>query len=479
MITLINTNRMTPPIAPLGLDYLAGALTQADIEAEVLDLGLASDPDETLRDYFREKQPRLVGLTFRNIDDCFWPSAQWFVPALAKMVQTLRTLTDAPIVLGGVGFSILPERILAYTQADFGIHGDGEQATALLYAELQGNKQWEKVPGLLWRENGDMYRNPPAWPPILNLTGQRDHLDNRSYFRLGGQCGVETKRGCHRQCIYCVDPLAKGRDHRLREPSEIADEAEALLQQGIDVLHICDSEFNIPYSHALAVCEEFIRRSLGEKVQWYTYMAVLPFDDRLARAMRRAGCVGINFTGDAANELMLRIYRQHHTKEHLATAVQLCRENGIAVMTDLLLGGPGETQETLTETMQFIQEIAPDCAGASLGIRIYPQTVLADMVEAEGEPAGNPHIKRKYDGPVDFFQPTFYLSRDLGENPAQLVRDLAAGDPRFFEPREEASPEAAQQESKDHNYNDNTELVEAIANGARGAYWDILRQLRT
>ena len=105
--------------------------------------------------------------------------------------------------------------------------------------------------------------------------------------------------------------------------------------------------------------------------------------------------------------------------------------------------------------------------------------MLADMVEAEGEPASNPHIKRKYDGPVDFFQPTFYLSQDLGENPAQLVRKLAAGDPRFFEPMEEAKFESAQQELKDHNYNDNAELAEAIANGARGAYWNILRQLRT
>jgi radical SAM superfamily enzyme YgiQ (UPF0313 family) len=475
MITLINTNRMTPPIGPLSLDYLAGALKTANIEVEILDLCLAANPDEALRTYFAQKQPVLVGLTFRNIDDCFWPSAQWFVPDLANTVQTLRTLTDAAIVLGGVGFSILPERILSYTEADFGIHGDGEQATAMLYAELQGKNQWEKVPGLLWRENGDMVRNPPAWPPILNLTGQRDHLDNRTYFRLGGQCGVETKRGCHRQCIYCVDPLAKGHSHRLREPAEIADEVEVLLRQEIDVLHICDSEFNIPYSHALAVSEEFARRSLGDKVQWYTYMAVLPFDDRLAQAMRQAGCVGINFTGDAASEAMLRIYRQHHTKEHLATAVRLCRENGIAVMTDLLLGGPGETKETLSETIQFIQEIEPDCAGASLGIRIYPHTVLAEMVESQGDWERNPHIKRKYDGEVDLFQPTFYLSRDMGENPAQLVRELVAGDPRFFEPMEEA----ASKESKDHNYNDNSELVAAIANGARGAYWNILRQLRT
>ena len=63
----------------------------------------------------------------------------------------------------------------------------------------------------------------------------RDLVNNAEYFRLGGQIGVETKRGCNRQCSYCVDPLAKGPTVRLRLPAEVADEMESLLHQGIDV----------------------------------------------------------------------------------------------------------------------------------------------------------------------------------------------------------------------------------------------------
>ena len=474
MLTLINTNMMTPPIAPLGLDYIAGAAKNAGIEVDIVDLCLSDDPDKTLKSYFAAHSPKLVGVSFRNVDDCFWPSAQWFVPDLADTVNKIRGMADVPIVIGGIGFSVFAEQIIEYTGTDFGIRGDGEQAVISLHNELPGSKCFDNIDGLVWRHNGTVYSNKPAWPKQLSLPANRSNIDNPAYFKKGGQCGLETKRGCNRQCIYCADPLAKGASLRLRDPAEVADEAEALLAKGIDVLHLCDCEFNIPRTHAYAVCEEFNRRSLGKRLQWYTYMAVVPFDGELAEAMSRAGCVGIDFTGDSASPLMLKTYRQQHLKNDLASAVRLCRDNGIKVMIDLLLGGPGETPDTIAETIKFIKQINPDCAGAPLGVRIYPGTEMADIAAAEGPPEQNPNIRRNYTGPVDFFKPTFYISQSLGARPAELVLKLIADDKRFFGP----TPELEGEPSTDHNYNDNTELVQAIEKGARGAYWNILHHLR-
>jgi hypothetical protein len=146
----------------------------------------------------------------------------------------------------------------------------------------------------------------------------------------------------------------------------------------------------------------------------------------------------------------------------------------MAVMLDLLLGGPGETPQTTKQTIDFIKQINPDCAGAMLGVRIYPGTEMAEVTAAEDQLDTNPSLCRKYTGPVDLFRPTFYISHLLGERPTRLIKDLIAGDKRFFEPIDEA--EAI---STDHNYNDNTELVNAIAAGARGAYWHILHKLRS
>jgi radical SAM superfamily enzyme YgiQ (UPF0313 family) len=479
MLLLINTNRMSPPIAPVGLDYVAGAARRDGIETHVLDLCLAGDdPQAAVADCLGRLQPDLVGLSFRNTDDCFWPSAAWFVPQLQDMIAVLRRHTDAPIALGGVGFSIFAREIMERVEADFGIRGDGESSIVDLHTEVCGRRQFERIAGLIWRQDGVWRENRPAWPPELSVPTERDAIDNATYFRLGGQIGLETKRGCGRKCLYCADPLAKGPVARRRQPGHVADEVQALLAQGVDVLHLCDAEFNLPPEHAHEVCDELIRRGLGDRVRWYAYLAVVPFDAGLAGRMRRAGCVGINFTSDSAHPAMLGVYGQPHGKDDLARAVRLCRENGMAVMLDLLLGGPGETPETLAHSIEFFRSIEPDCIGAGLGVRIYPRTGMAARVAAEGPMETNPNIRRRYTGPIDLLQPTFYIPRSLGQRPARLVRDLIAGDPRFFPPEEEDATEEAASGQRDHNYNANQSLVDAIAAGARGAYWDILRKLR-
>ncbi len=474
MLTLINANRMNPPVAPIGLDYVATAARLAGFETCILDLCLANDPVAALRAHFDHCSPILVGVSFRNVDDCFWPSATSFVPNLTELIATIRQHSACPIVLGGVGYSIFAERLVQEAGADFGIRGDGETAIVRLRNALARRERLEDVPGLVWRNRDRLVCNRPAWPQRLHVPTSRDAIDNRRYFELGGQAGVETKRGCPRRCIYCADPVAKGDSARTREAKEIGDEFETLAAQGIDVVHLCDGEFNLPRAHAAAVCENLIARRLGDRVQWYTYAAVTPFDAELAGLMRRAGCVGINFTSDAGSDEMLSRYGHAHRRDDLATVVRLCREHSMACMLDLLLGGPGETPATLAETIAWAKYVAPDCVGASLGLRLYPGTPAARLVSGAGETVSNSGILRKYGGRIDLLQPTFYISPALGERPATLVRDLIAGDLRFFPPAE-AAPEGHAE--GDHNYNANAPLARAIASGARGAYWDILRRL--
>jgi len=151
MLTLINTNRMQPPIAPLGLDYAAEAVRRAGHPVAVLDLCMARAPDADLAEHFAGSETRLVGLSLRNVDDCFWPSGQSFLPDLVELVQSIRHSTDAPIVLGGVGYSIFARRIVDHTGADFGVHGDGETALVRLLEALEHERRWDRVPGLVYR----------------------------------------------------------------------------------------------------------------------------------------------------------------------------------------------------------------------------------------------------------------------------------------------------------------------------------------
>jgi len=462
-VALINTNRISPPIAPIGLEYVAEALAAACHQPLVLDLCWSEDWRPALAGFFAHAQPGLVGLTLRNTDDCALSSRQSFLGEFAEIVRAARSHTDALLVAGGAGFSTLPEQVLAQSDVDAGVWGDGEFALVVLADRLAAGQAWRDLPNLLWREGAQVRRNPPAFRDLSELPPmRRSWFDNPRYFTEGGQAGFESKRGCPGACIYCADPVAKGRQVRCRPPVAVADEIASLLAQGIDHLHTCDCEFNLPPEHATAVCEELTRRGLGERLRWYAYCAPAPFSRELAGAMRRAGCVGINFGADSGDAAMLRRLGRSYTPEEIASTVGWCREQGIVVMLDLLIGGPGETPATITRTLELMKRVNADRVGVSLGLRVYPGTRFAAEVAAGEHAAGL--LERP--GPE---APLFFLAPEIAPSAGDLIGRLTDGDPRFlfFDPSRPQS---------NYNYNANAVLVEAIRKGYRGAYWDILRR---
>jgi radical SAM superfamily enzyme YgiQ (UPF0313 family) len=467
-VLLVNPNEMQPPVAPIGLDYIAGSLEQAGFSVDLIDLCFASSFKEALDAYFRGHDPIAIGVTLRNTDDCYYLSQAFILPRIKEIIDYIKVKTNRPLILGGVGFSVMPEPILAYLEVDLGIWGDGERALPALVKRMAAGEEPFDIPGLIYREGGGYRRNPPALPELLDLPlPRREAVDNPRYLREGGMGGVETKRGCEQSCIYCADPLAKGRRYRLRPPSIVADEIEVLLGQGVDHLHLCDSEFNLPYGHALGVCEEIIRRGLGERLAWYAYLSPVPFTEELALLMVKAGCQGINFGVDHAADRMLRNLGRSFTAADIRETAAVCHRLGIPFMYDLLLGGPGENKSSLTTAISFMKEIEPSRVGISAGIRIYPGTRLAEIALADIE-KGTANVR----GAINpaFFAPAFYVSHALGDELYPFIASLVKKDGRFFFG-------GGEEAAANYNYNANSMLMEAIKKGYRGAFWDILRRL--
>ncbi len=470
-VLLVNSNLMQPPVAPLALDYLAQALQQSEFEVEILDLCFSPDYIRAIEECFASRDVFAVMVTFRNTDDSSFATKRSFLPLLRDIIQCIKTNTSAPIILGGAGFSVMPKAILNYCDLDIGVWGEGEYSLPLLLMKLTKQGDFCDIPALVYRI-GDGFRcNPAHYLDLAKMPApRRTFIDNRRYFHEGGMNCLETKRGCPKGCIYCVDPLSKGRKVRLRSPRNVGDEIEALLNQGVDYFHICDSEFNIPHSHAEDVCTEIISRRLGEKVRWYTYASPAPFSRELASLMKRAGCVGINFGVDSGCDRMLQALGRDFCVEDVRSTARSCREEGLVCMYDLLLGGPGETRESLKETVETMKKISPDRIGAAMGVRVYSKTKLADMIYREGPLEGNVNLHGIIEGNDEFTAPLFYLSQHLGDDALQYLSRLVGDDERFFL----HNPEAG---DKNYNYDDNIVLVNAIKNGYRGAFWDILRRL--
>jgi radical SAM superfamily enzyme YgiQ (UPF0313 family) len=446
---------------------------------QVLDLCWAEDVPLATADFFRDTSFGLVGVTLRNTDDCAFTSRQSFVSEFAAIVGDIRRHTDAQIVAGGVGFSVMPEQVLEQCERTYGIRldagvwGEGEFALVELAGRLEQGQQWRDLANLVWHD-GVWRRNPPAYHSLADLPPMsRSWVDNRRYFDKGGQAGIETKRGCPGSCIYCADPLAKGARTRTRPPTAVVDELERLLAQGIDHIHTCDSEFNLPAWHALEICNEISRRGLGQRLRWYAYCTPASFTRELSEAMRGAGCVGVNFGVDHGDERMLRRLGRPYTPQAILNATRWCQEAGMAVMLDLLLGSPGETRTSLVQTIELMQRAAPHRVGISLGIRVYPGTALERQVLAREEsasPQGTGERETGLIGGKDLSEPLFFLEPNVAPFCFSLLDDLIGDDPRFlfFDP---AKPD------RNYNYNANQRLVEAIEAGYRGAYWDILRRL--
>jgi radical SAM superfamily enzyme YgiQ (UPF0313 family) len=462
-VALVNTNQIKPPIAPIGLDYLAEALYASGHSVEIFDPAAEETWEPALAQFFGKKNFGLVGVTLRNTDDCVFTSRQSFLDPFSQMVKSIRQHTDALIVVGGVGFSVMPEQILSLCGADAGIWGEGEFSFVELADRIEEKRGWLDLPNLICRHHDGWQRNPSYNPPLEKLPPMnRGWIDNQRYFREGGQAGIETKRGCFHSCIYCADPVAKGKQIRTRPSPSVVDELERLLAQGIDHIHTCDSEFNLPEAHAQEVCQEIIRRRIGEKLRWYAYCAPVPFSAELSRVMRRAGCLGINFGADSGDAGMLQRLRRDFSPEDILNTVRWCKESGIAVMLDLLLGSPGETRESLFRTVELMRRADPDRVGVAVGVRVYPGTELADQV-MRGE------LRKGLVGGKDSSEPLFFLEPQVAPFVFDLLDQLIGDDKRFFffDP---SRPE------KNYNYNANQRLSEAIQKGYRGAYWDILRR---
>ena len=136
---LINTNAVQPPVSPVGLEYVGEALVEARIPVSVLDLAFETDWKAALARELADNRPIAIGLSVRNTDDCCFATRKSFLPWISEVVTEVRRLSKAFVLLGGVGFSTMPEAVLRLTGANAGIAGDGEHLElAVFHGGVEG-----------------------------------------------------------------------------------------------------------------------------------------------------------------------------------------------------------------------------------------------------------------------------------------------------------------------------------------------------
>lgn len=405
-ILLISTNTMTDPYPtyPIGLDYVAHAIG-AGHQILIVDMNEVADEESLVAILVRE-EPDLIGLSIRNIDTTDSIHVKGFAESIGDLIRLIRNHTQAKVVLGGSGFTILPEEWMRCLDADFGVIGEGERLPLLLEA-LGKNNGFERLPGII--RKGDPVVFPEPWSGAFH----RGPFPNRDYtsfyLQRGGMLNLQTKRGCPFRCIYCTYPHIEGKTFRFVPPDEVAATARMLQDAGARYLYITDSTFNGDYDHSLAVARAFRKASVA--VPWGAFFTPTNPPPDYYRQLAEAGLRHVEFGTESLSDLMLAAYRKPFRLEDVRVAHQRAAEAGLDIAHYLMLGGPGECESTLRETLEKTATLGKAVYFVFSGIRIYPHTHLYDLALQEGQvsPATN------------LLNPTFYWSSTLDRRQAMDI----------------------------------------------------------
>jgi len=319
---------------------------------------------------------------------------------------------------------------------DYAVAGDGERATVALMEELAAGRAPGAIPGLVRRVGDRIEMTPPAGEAALDtLPAAHMHrwLDLRAYERRGGTVPIQTKRGCVFKCVYCTYLNVEGWGYRLRDPELVVDEMRELWRDaGITHFEFVDSTFNAPPRHATEICETIVRSGLRLHLDTSNFTpATAP--DYLLQAMRRAGFRWLGITAESASDQVLEQLQKGFDAAKVHQVARDVERAGIGVLWIFLVGGPGETRETLEETLRFAawRLERGDAVYLTVGLRIYPGTTLHRVAIDEGMiEAGDPLLV-----------PRFYFSRHLAfDHTVARLRDFAATRPRFMFSADSRSP---------------------------------------
>ena len=395
-----NTERINTLPLPLGLACVAAACRRAGHDVILLNLMFEGDAESAIRGRIEEFRPEVIGISVRNVDDQNMDAPKFLLPPVREVVATCRRLCDAPTVLGGAGYSIFPESALRYLGANMGIRGEGETTFPAVLERVERLAPVSGLPGLY------LPGQPPTGRSFVTNLDDLPLPDPRLFIpSLSGSVDfwvpVQSRRGCPMDCSFCSTSAIEGRSIRRHSPETIANWLEQLVASGFHNFHFVDNTFNLPPAYAKGLCRKIVERRLDINVWCIIYPKWI--DRELAQLMARAGCREISLGFESGSDRMLGSFRKRFQVEEVRTISRMFADVGIQRRGFLLLGGPGETRESVEESLRFADSLNLDVLKVTMGLRIYPETPLAATALAEG-------LIRPDD---DLLWPRFYLAPGL------------------------------------------------------------------
>lgn len=395
---------------PYGLEILSASIRDLPVTVTIYNPYFSETPRQSLIQLVETLKPIIIGISVRQLDNLanVWAEPvnsdleiqiRSFLPEIDETVSTIIAATQAPVIVGGKGFSISPVALLKRLNLKMGVVGPGEITfRELIQAILSGTDirefvigNYARLPGIIFFENNQICLYGPAASYDYNM--KLSNLERYSAYsaRWTGFVPVRVSEGCVSSCSFCVE--AKPAKIRWRSPGQVIEEIKQLAPKENKAIWLTCSEFNLPdEKNGLEICQSIIDADLPDFVL-SSYFLPTPFSESFYHTLRRAGfidhsiCFNVVHPSDTVLSKNGIPFRRSDIDKLINTLLQAGAQG---FCCGLILGLPGETAESLAEAISWVKDISKlfgdgfrcfyNCGG-----RVYPHTGLWQQVSNQTE----------------------------------------------------------------------------------------------
>jgi len=419
-VLIVSANQF--PFSPCGPAYVAGAAREAGHAVEVFDRLFSIDPVRELKEILERFKPDVVGISIRTVAGKIrerkppYSTIPFDSRILVKeLTDCVKQTSGAAMVVGGPGFNYYGEAWLHDLDLDYGLRGECEFSFPLYLSLMDQGKDIHSIPGCVFRKEGGFSKVERQWIKNLDDTAlpAYDLFDLDRYVEKKIAAGIFTKRGCAFACTYCPYTSLEGKQYRLKSPKRVVEEMQFIQKANSKLtIEFNDNSFNAPPNHADAICKEILNQ--GILAPWSTMnLKPIGITNSRLKLFKDSGCVFLNLAIETASEDMLKSMHKGFSVCEIKNALSCLATSGIPFSVSLMFGAPGETPETIEETLKVVDDF-PNISwtSATVGINLWTdhQQLVSDLIQTG-----------QLNKDADLFGEQNYISPDL---PKEYMIDL-------------------------------------------------------
>lgn len=337
---------------PLSMAWVCAIAEKAGHDALLIDARTLRLTKEDVLDRLKAWKPDILG--FMMTTYMFRETLEW--------AQFLKKNLKVPVIIGGYNLRVYPQESVSVDGPDFGCFNSAYDTLPRLLTELEGQRRFQDVPGLIYKENGQVLMTPYGDDPDFNdyPNPARHLLPNDLYAEFTTErknfTVMVTSKGCTNSCLFCE---AGHTPYNPRSPETVLREVdECYNKYNIREIDFFDYDFCIDRRRIETICDGMIKSRLD--IAWACRTRVDYVDESLLRKMRAAGCSRIYFGIESGVQEILDRLNKGITLQQIRDTVEATHGAGIKALGFFLVGSPGETQETFRQTVKFAKSLNLD-----------------------------------------------------------------------------------------------------------------------